>query len=80
MSTPTIASDVIMLRVMTFPNFTTSKKRIGLLLIETFRRLINPQNYGHLDHLQVAFYYLSGFVRILRFGESGDLKTMWEEL
>ena len=31
-----------------------------LLLIEIFRKLINPQNYGHLDPLQVAFYHFRG--------------------
>jgi hypothetical protein len=48
-------------------------------LIETFRKLINPQNYGHLDHLQVAFYYLSGFIGISRFSESRTFKTMRED-
>jgi hypothetical protein len=28
---------------------TTSEKKIGLLLIETFRKLFNAQNYGHQD-------------------------------
>jgi hypothetical protein len=28
---------------------TTSKKKYGFLLIEVFRKLINPQNYGYLD-------------------------------
>jgi hypothetical protein len=32
-----------------FLNITTSEKKIGFLLIETFRKLINPQNYGHLE-------------------------------
>ena len=38
-----------------------------LLLIEVFRRLINPQNDGHLDQLWVAIYYLSGFAVIPHF-------------
>jgi hypothetical protein len=40
-----------------------SEKKNWLLLIEPFSQLINPQNYGHLDPLQVAFYYLSGVPR-----------------
>ena len=38
-------------------NVTTckSKREIGLLLIAVFRKLFNTQNYGHLDHLQMAF-------------------------
>jgi hypothetical protein len=67
MSTPTIASDVIMMRVMTFPNITTCKTENGFLLIEVFSKLINTQNYGHLDQLWVAIYYLSGSVRIMYF-------------
>lgn len=55
MSSPTIASAVIMLRVMTFPNTTTSEKKNGLLWIAVFRKLFNLQIEGHLDHLQVAF-------------------------
>ncbi len=30
-----------------FLNITTSEKKIGLLLIETFKKPINTQNYGH---------------------------------
>jgi hypothetical protein len=39
---------------------TTSEKKNGLLLIETFRKLFNPKNYGHLDQLRVDIYSLSG--------------------
>ncbi len=42
---------------------TTLEKKNGFLLIETFRKLFNPQNYGHLDQLRVAIYYLSGNVK-----------------
>jgi hypothetical protein len=48
MSTPTIASDVIMMRVMTFPNITGYEKKNGFLLNDIFRKLFNPQNDGHL--------------------------------
>ena len=34
---------------------TTSETETGFFLIEVFRKLINPQIEGHLDHLQVAF-------------------------
>jgi hypothetical protein len=44
--------------------FTTSEKESGFLLIETFRKLFNAQNDGHLDQLRVAIYYLSGSVRM----------------
>lgn len=36
-------------------NVTTYGTKIGLLLIETFEKLISPQIEGNLDHLQVAF-------------------------
>ena len=38
-----------------FLQFTTYERKTGFLLIEVFRKLINPQIEGHLDHLQVAF-------------------------
>jgi len=43
---------------LNFSNITTSEKKNGFLLIETFSK----RNYGHLDQLRVAFYYLSGFL------------------
>jgi hypothetical protein len=39
-------------------------------------KLINTQNYGHLDQLWVAIYFLSGSVRISRFGQSKHRETM----
>ena len=45
-----------------FLKVTTSEKKIGFLLIETFRKLFNTQSYGHLEMIQVAIYYLSGAV------------------
>ncbi len=33
---------------------TTYETENGFLLIETFRKLFNPQNNGHLDQLWVA--------------------------
>ena len=53
--------------------------KTGFLLIEVFSKLFNPQNDGHLDHLQVAFYYLSGSVRISHFGQFEYIKTMQED-
>jgi len=47
-----------------FLYITTSEKKNGFFLIETFRKLISPQNDGHLDQLRVAIYYLSGVVSI----------------
>jgi hypothetical protein len=40
------------------------------LLIEVFSKPFNPNNDGHLEQFWVAIYYLSGVVRILRFGET----------
>jgi hypothetical protein len=37
-----------------FLKITTSEKKNGFLLIETFGRLFNPQIVGHLDHLQAV--------------------------
>jgi hypothetical protein len=34
---------------MSFLKVTTYEKKIGLLLIETFRKLIDAQIYGHLE-------------------------------
>jgi threonine/homoserine/homoserine lactone efflux protein len=31
----------------TFLKVTTSETKNGFLLVETFRKLFNPQNYGH---------------------------------
>jgi hypothetical protein len=61
------------------PIYHDLREENGFLLIEVFSKLINTQNYGHLDHLQVAVYYLSGVVILLRFGEFGDFKTMRED-
>jgi hypothetical protein len=47
--------------VAPFLLITTSEKKTGLLLIETFRKLINTQNYGHLDQLRVAIYIFQDF-------------------
>ena len=41
---------------------TTGEEKLGLLLIEVFRKLINPQIDGHLDHLQGAIFL---FIRAL---------------
>jgi hypothetical protein len=51
-------------------------KKNDFLLIEVFRKLFNPQNDGHLDQLWVAFYYLSGYLRISHFSQSDHPKTM----
>ena len=40
----------------------TCERGKGLLLIEVFRKLINPQIEGHLDHLQGAIFL---FIRAL---------------
>jgi hypothetical protein len=56
-----------------FSKLTTSEKKTGFLLIELFKKPFNPQNDGHLDHLQVAFYYLSGVVIICI---SGNLSSL----
>jgi hypothetical protein len=63
-----------------FLNITTSEKKNGFLLIEIFRKLVNPQNYGHQGSILGGLSYMSGSVRILRFGESGTFKAMREEL
>ena len=39
---------------------TTYETESGFLLIEVFRKLINPQIEGHLDHIQVAFLIYQG--------------------
>ncbi len=67
-------ADSIVGRLSLFSNVTTAEKKSGLLLIEVFSKLINTQNYGHLDQLWVAIYYLSGSVIISHFGQSGMLK------
>jgi len=38
-----------------FLNLTTYKTKTGFLLIEVFRKLINPQIEGHLEMIQLAF-------------------------
>ena len=63
-----------------FSQLTTYEKKNGFLLIEVFRKRIKPQIEGHLDHLQVAIYYLSGVVRISYFALFHAPKTMWEDL
>jgi len=40
-------------------NVTTYEKKTGFLLIEVFRKLINPQIEGHLDQHWVAISYIS---------------------
>ena len=59
-------------------NVTTSEKKIGFLLIEIYRKLLNPQNDGHLDQIWVAFSYIAGFVRITRLREFEVFGTMQE--
>jgi len=46
----------------TFLLITTAETKTAVLLIDIFKKLLNQQNYGHLDHLQVAVSYLSGFL------------------
>jgi hypothetical protein len=46
---------------------TTSEKEIGFLLIQTFKKPINPQNYRARIYFLVAFSYIAGFVRISLF-------------
>ena len=59
---------------VTFSQITTSERENGFLLIETFRKLFNPQNQGHLE--TGGFSYMSGSVMILHFGESEHYKAM----
>jgi hypothetical protein len=40
---------------------TTYEKKNGFLLIETYKKLFNPQNDGHLDQLWVAIFL---FIRV----------------
>ena len=49
-----------MIRWPFFLPVTTSKKKTGLLLIEVFSKLINPQIEGHLEMIQVAFPIYQG--------------------
>jgi hypothetical protein len=58
------------------PQVTTSEVKTGLLLIETFRKLFNPQNDGHLDQIWVAISYMSGSVRISHFCQSDHTQKM----
>jgi len=51
--------------VAIFLYVTTSKKKTGFLLIEVFRKLINPQIEGHQEMIQVAIYYLSAYLRFI---------------
>lgn len=51
------------IKVSSVSNSTTSEWKNGFLLIETFRKLINPQNYSHLDQLWVAIFMLSWLYR-----------------
>jgi len=37
---------------------TTSETKNDFLLMETFSKLVNPQNRGHPELIQVATYYL----------------------
>src|SRR5210317_2158641 len=41
---------------------TTSKKKLGFLLIAVFRKLINPQIEGHQGTILGGRFYLSGFL------------------
>jgi hypothetical protein len=44
-----------------FLNVTTYKRKNGFLLIEIFRKLFNPQNYGHQGSLLGGlFLYVRG--------------------
>ena len=63
-----------------FLNVTTSEKKTASLLIEVFSKRFNTRNYGHLDQLRVAIYYLSGLVRITQISQLQALETMREEL
>ena len=36
---------------------TTSEMKTGFLLIEVFRKLINPQNYGHQGSILGGHFY-----------------------
>jgi hypothetical protein len=55
---------------------TTSETKNCFLLIKTFRKLVNTQNYGHLDQLWVAISYMSGSVRISHFSQFYTHQTM----
>jgi hypothetical protein len=76
------------MRTGLFLFITTSEKKTGFLLIEVFRKLINPQNDGHLDlflgglflyvrlsskHIKRAISYLSGVVII---SHNGQFQTL----
>ena len=43
-----------------FSQVTTYETESSFLLIEVFRKLINPQIEGHLDHIQMAFPIYQG--------------------
>jgi hypothetical protein len=55
---------------------TTSEKKTSFLLIETYRKLINTQNYGHQDPILGGLSYMSGSVRISHFCEFDCIKSM----
>jgi hypothetical protein len=58
------------------PQVTTSEKKNGFLLIETFRKLFNAQNHGHLEQYRVAFSYNAGSVGTSHFCQPEHFKTM----
>jgi hypothetical protein len=63
----------------------TSEKEIGLFLIETFRKLFNPQNNGHLDQFRVAVFlqvklqqvknYLNSYVLVVTIKTTMEIPT-----
>jgi hypothetical protein len=60
-------------------NITTDEKKMGVLLIEIYRKLISAQIYGHLDSILGGHSHMSGLVGFMNLGESGDFKTMRED-
>jgi hypothetical protein len=45
---------------------TTYEKKNGFLLIEVFRKLFNPQNYGHQGTILGGLSCIAGVLRISR--------------
>jgi hypothetical protein len=53
---------------------TTDETENGLLLIELFKKLLNPHDYGHLETGGLS--YMSGSVRISQVSQFHTLQTM----
>jgi hypothetical protein len=62
-----------------FSKNTTSEKKFGFLLIEVFRKLFNPQSYGHQGSILGGLSYLSGNLRITNVKSVFDMSELGEE-